>query len=261
MIQLVYDKNKYLMLPSSLADFTAQQFIHYAAVMNSNLSLQKAKILLLKILSGKSWFAYKRIPNDVKLAAMEHIDWIFEDNICPKQLLPKYRYLFGKTFYGPKSEFENICFAEFYYADIAYNNYKKEGEIQYLDQLCAILYRPAKSGYDFVLDKDGDCREQFNANTIAYYSTKTAKWPMAVKQAILMYYDSCKLQLIRDYPEIFSQTSSSDEDGDFFDVIRSLSGGKYGTFKEVEYLPLHNGLREIQCIILENERIKQQLKD
>jgi hypothetical protein len=256
MVEIIYDTRKSFTIAESIAELTGKQFVLLSGLIHSNLTVSKARLAALKILCNKGWFGFKRIPNDAKFKSLPYVDWVFEDWQNSVQALPLY-----KKMYGPKSELINLCLSEFHFTENAYSDYVSTKEIDFLNQLCAILYRPAKHGYDFKKDLEGDCRQPFNANAIAYYSTITAKWPMAVKQAILLFYDGCRSHLVKEYPEIFNAGSSSnDSDGDLFEMIRGLAGDKYGDFDKVEALPLHTALREIQCILAENARLEAQIK-
>ena len=67
----------------------------------ASVHLLAAGLALLKILSGKNWWSFCRIPADVKLKCIDHVQWLMKEWSPTHQLLPKYR-----NFYGSSDELE-----------------------------------------------------------------------------------------------------------------------------------------------------------
>jgi len=133
----------------------------------------------------------------------------------------------------------NAC--ERYYADLV-----KGDDEHALNCFVAILYRLPKKDYDKRLNSAGDIRRPFNPHEIGYYAAKISRWPVAIKTAILLWFDGCREQIHALY-DVFGKPSdtSTDEPG-MFEVIRALCGDKYGSFEQVEHLNVHVAMREIE---------------
>lgn len=256
MNKLIYDKKKYLILPENADELTGDQLIGIASILHGDYNKLQASLKALQILSNKKWFEFLRIPNDVKINCIEHISWIFEDWDLSKQLMVEY-----KGFYGPKSEFDNLTLAEFYFSELYYSNLLQENNTEALDNLVAVLYRKPKRFYNINKDIDGDIRIAFNANSIAYYANKIAKWPKPVKQAILIWYDGCRKKIASDNEEIFNGNGdNSDNEADMFGILRGIAGGKYGDFEKVEKMLLHTALLEMTMTIAEYKKLEAEFK-
>ncbi len=257
MKHLIYHKTKYLAIADRAEEITPRQYVQICAVLHSKMNMLSAGIAILKILSGKGWLAFKRIPADVKLNSLQHVQWLMEKWSPCIQLLPVYR-----KFYGPADELDNLTLSEFYFSELYFGDFAAGGEDadEALNNLVAVMYRVAKKGYDIKKNLDGDMRVPFNGNAVKYYSLVIDAWPKHVKQAVLLFYDGCRKNLAELYPEIFPKQSpgAADNDGDMFGLIRGLAGGKYGDFEKTEQLNLHTALRELQMIMAEEERIKAQ---
>jgi hypothetical protein len=118
-----------------------------------------------------------------------------------------------------------------------------------IDDLIAVLYRPAKNNYDRQRDPDGDIREPFNPNTCAYYTRQVKRWPAEVKIAIMTWYDGCR-EYLKEMYEVFdnSPTKKQAKDPGMFEVIRSLTGERYGSFDKVGKMNVHLAMREMELL-------------
>lgn len=244
------------MVASDISEVTGTAFIKLSGLMHAKMNKLKGSLKALQILSGLSIFAFWRLPAEVKMNALEHVQWVFDDWQLTGQPLPVY-----KNFYGPKAELDNVQLLEFYCSELFYSQHLA-GEDAALDKLIAVLYRKGKPFYNSQKDIDGDIRQPFNDNLVQYNSTIIKKWPAAVKQAILIFYEGCREKIAADNAKVFSGTGGGDTgsgDADLFAVLRGLSGGKYGNLKEVEKLNLHTALREMNILIEEQERMEAEL--
>jgi len=134
---------------------------------------------------------------DIKERLVQLSEWIYLKNTLTTQLIPKYSGLCG-----PKSDFDNLTLAEYHCTEIYYSMLVNDKKNEALDALIAVLYRKPKLFYNRKKDSDGDVRCQFNENEIEYWAGVVSEWPLAVKQAILLWYDGCRESLISIYPEV-----------------------------------------------------------
>ncbi len=187
------------------------------------------------------------------------IEWVFEQNTLTKQHLVSYRKM-----YGPADDFDNLTMGEWNACEIFYNGMVQhkdtesdmvnEGDEDALNKLVAVLYRLPKPKYDKVLNSDGDIRMPFNENEIDFYKKKIARWPAAVKMAIVLWYDGCREHLKEQY-DLFDNADSGDGEPGMFELIRGMCGKRYGNFKEVEKMNVHIVMRELEMMKKEAEEM------
>jgi len=261
MIRILYHhkgKEQAFTIPAAWDELSRKQLLKLAILLHSSSQAPAlhTQARILQLLTGKGRLAFIRIPAEVRFKALEHLSWM-ENNTLTRQLLPSY-----KGFYGPASDFDNIVLAEFHHAELAYYNYIKSGEPEHLNELIAVLYRRPKAGYNKKLNKEGDTRSAFNYAEAAYNKKKIATWSKAFKLAVLLWYDGCRQNIVKLYPAAFN--SAQDPSGTayfqgLYKMIRSLSGDKYGTFDQVEKLPLHTAFMEIICSLEEAAELQNKM--
>jgi hypothetical protein len=250
---IYYKKQKTIIVPENWEELTQRQFIKIADLLHSGIeddAIMYDKALF--ILCGKSLFNYLRIPLDMRERAQEHIQWVFsQEHLITKNLIPNFKGLFG-----PESNFDNLQLAEFHHSETAYHRFIFEKDEEQLNELVAILYREGKKNYDRQRNHDGDVRIEFSYNDITFHKHKVKRWPVAVKRAVLLWYDGCRQQLVKDYPEAFNSGEAAVvHDENYFEglygIIRSISGVKHGTFDRVERMTVPNAFLEIITSIKE----------
>jgi hypothetical protein len=269
MKQLIYHRKflwwylkRKLILPSSLEQLSAKQFIEVAAILFTGGDELKCQVKVLKILSGISSFRFVLLKPEVINRAIEHLNWVFQETNVTKQLIPCY-----KGYHGPISGFDNLRMKEFHMSEMFYRELVSENPDnanESLNNLVAVLYRLPKKGYDKKRDPDGDIRIDFNHNELPFYSKKIDKWPLKVKQAIFLWYDGCRQELIDNNPMVFKEPSVSDFESQFdtglYGVMRSLAGDKLGPVEKIESMYVHTAMLEIGMIKEEEKFIEQKMK-
>lgn len=254
MKELIYHKRKKktgsILLPENWDEITSKQYLQlvqlfHANILDPDVAVDKALYILL----NKNLFSYLILPLQVRQACYDHVLWVFEEKQITKQLLPKYKGL-----YGPESEFDDLTMVEFHHAEIEYAEAIKNNENsnEALNKLIAVLYRPMANGK----------RAPFTFELIEPSLKQIDRWPMNVKLAILIWYDGCR-QLLRElYPLAFE--GSSDSGDNYFSglylMMRSIAGNKYGTWKDVEQMSVHLAFMEIVASIEDEKRLEEQLK-
>lgn len=196
-------------------------------------------------------------------------DFFFTSLELKKNLLPvitPYRgvkALTGEKYYGPLN-FDNLVALEYSFADVYYVRFKKNPKnIKHLDTLIAILYRARKPNYNpDSPDTDGDPRERFNRITVDKRVELFAKLPVNVKYAILIWYESCRSQLPKKYPHVFTkETREKKKKGaTMIDILLELAGDKFGTVNETHYAPIELILMEMESLQIKAEEMNKKLK-
>jgi hypothetical protein len=279
MVELHYHSKTY-QLPENFNELTGEQLTKINALLIAGLPKPMLRLMVLRWLLNISQYQFFKLDADCKnrmlfYDKMEYeflnnheetetsIDWVFTENSLTEQLLPTFKAgLFLPTFYGPKKEFDNLRVNEFHVCEIAYADYVKEESTELLNTVVAVLYRPCKGDYNHELDSDGDARVTFNPNQLEYWKKVVNDWPIEVRLSIFQFYDGCREYIKHLYSDIFSKPSEKMEEVEagMYDIIRNLSGTKYGTFNEVENMLLHDVLKEIESSMKDAERQEQLLK-
>lgn len=230
----------------------------------------QALAVLLNLPKGK----FRALDAEVVYAQMLDFAAFIHTTNCDitNNLFPKIE-AGGKVYYGPSDGAENLKAAEFHFCEMAvqdfYAGYQTEpaSALPYLWKLLAILYRPAKEGYDFELNPDGDCRIPYNPNSEPYHIDWLQQHvDVSVAYATLLWYRACRAEWEKAYPAVFPQHSNGDEAPPvipgYFMLMRNIAErGTYGNFAAVEQMPALNMFTEFTCILEENERIKQQQQE
>ncbi|MBC6698088.1 hypothetical protein [Hymenobacter sp. BT190] len=130
-------------------------------------------------------------------------DFLLEASQLTKQLLPRLRPSWlGPVLHGPTDRLAKGDLGEWIEAEAAYHDYHKTKDVRHLNMLVAVLYRPKRTHKpDNPADDNGDVREVFNGNTLPARAELVARLPLAVRQAVLLFYDGCRRRIIRAYEE------------------------------------------------------------
>ncbi len=257
MVNLIYHKNRQLTIAENWDEVTTEQYIAIAKVLHAQIERSLASDRILKILSGKNLFSFLMLPLHVRMNAWDHVQWVIDDIKTTKQMLPVYKGL-----YGPESEFLNLRIVEFHHTEIAWQKWINE-DPDGLDELVAVLYREPKKHYDKTRNREGDIRIAFHHGDIEFHKQLVNKWPAEIKQAIAIWYDACRQQLVKDYEPAFAGSGSDDNyyQG-LYGMIRSIAGsGRYGPFEEVEEMYVHAAFLEIVACFYEEEKLKEMYPD
>ena len=122
--------------------------------------------------------------------ASDLLKWIFVENeeevifdFCTVQnLIPKFKKLIG-----PQSAGYDLRFGEYRKACWMYNAYTINHDMDSLDGLVGILYRPSTS-LRYRNTFNGDFREPFNEHLIGKYASRVKHWPEYIKWGIYLWF-------------------------------------------------------------------------
>lgn len=206
-----------LEFPESLMEFSKDHLLAFSALMidfnSKKITFDQFKVrLVYAFLNLKRTADFKKEEN---LAAIDNIISIgrlaeayFDDVLDQKtkntvksvkmqlflQKLPVLKV--GNTkFYGPNDALLNTVWGEFIAATNAFNDFSTTNEMEYLDQLIAILYRP-KGVLSWFRNRLGtfraDPRKKYNAELTDNYAKRLTRLPNDIKHAIYLYFASCQ---------------------------------------------------------------------
>lgn len=240
-------------VPTSWNELTREQLLEVHRAFERTEDPQATLFRLLKILTGMSWWRFVFTPSWILDEFTYLTHFLVSDTDFTKQLLPKYRGL-----YGPTDNFRNLVMCEFANTEYYYMEWDRQlkdkgtADEALLDNLVAILYRPAKKGYDLRRNPDGDPRVAFNENLCTWSAERKVKrWPTHVKMAIAAWYAGCREQLVKDNPAVFSGGGEEARYG-LLSVIRSVAEkGVHGDFDKVQAKPVYLIMVELNEMVHE----------
>jgi len=256
-------------MPSSWAEITRKDWLRIAHTLKNGSIYDPAILSALlkrknKPLSSKIW---DKIPTEGLYPLYEQLDWL-KDKYC---ISPPFEYIRirGKRYYLPAERLENIPVIEFAYVDMCmvmidfFERKKQYDKIdEWIDRMCAYLCRPIDKRIK-VKDPNifkGDRREKFNPNIIDRRVPMFSKIDARYKLGVLWFVIGCKRYIHNHYKKyifppthtedgqeiIGRQTSNKPEPQRWMNIIRKLSGGKFGDIENTRYANLYDVLNELR---------------
>lgn len=167
-----------------LPEFRIRVFYHLAGIR------RKQKHERKELLMSRQQCLIK-YDNITRAAAT--VDFVFQEQEgqlvfefdCVKNLLPKIK-IKRKTLYGPADALFNISFGEYRVAYDFYCRFVRDRQESDLNNLCAILYRPAKTG-----KWDDDIRVAFNPHECIRRANLFRKVPYELRMLIFSWFAAC----------------------------------------------------------------------
>ncbi len=144
--------------------------------------------------AGQTFYLFRRRRQFFYLSVEDYAFFLRKIDFCTgrseltKQLMPHIWALHRKL-YGPSSKIYNLTYNEWVHAESCFNRYLNDNKnVNHLNALCAVLYRPGNGIHPDSIEFSGDRREEFND----YVYLKRAQWfrwvPMWQKVAIFLFY-------------------------------------------------------------------------
>ncbi|SEM66474.1 hypothetical protein SAMN05192574_101390 [Mucilaginibacter gossypiicola] len=159
--------------------------------------------------------------------------------------------LFFKRYHGPADKLANLTAHEFFnVCEPLYWQFKQTGDNDTLNALCAVLYRPKRSGII-----DDDIREDVTDAGIAKRQQKFKRLSKAFKLAIAFNYEGCRNYVASTHSKAFEgNKGKSKKRGD---VTLSLAGGPLGDHASTKKTNLYTFLLHLVNLIEQEEEFKR----
>lgn len=256
-MKLIQLRKTFREVPEKWEEVTGTQLLRIMEVLYvRQYSAEQQVLRLLQVLTGMTDYQFFRC----KLEELEEYFYLVAfllQQPLTKQLLPQY-----EGFHGPQAGLANLVMDEFIFTEAYFNQWAAEKKDEAaLNQLAAVLYRPAKEGYDLEQDPDGDPRITFNENLCAWQSRNgVANWPKAAKLAIAEMYAGCRQQWVTDNPDVFEGGDSDGEENRYgmLALMRNVAkDGAYGDFESVGKKYVNLILMELNLMVQEARRIEK----
>lgn len=190
---------------------------------NQALYLAFWKTLLRENSMHSTHYALKEIPiADV----VPHVKFLFS-GIKRTTWLPALKVGMFKT-YAPGTRLNNISIAEFSLADAAFYMWRTQQDEQYLNLLCAVLYRPKA----WFKNNPTDKRVPFNKFAAELRSKRFKNINLQTKLAIVLCFEGCRNHLTDSRKHLFPKSEGNENHTyqGFQKIILAKSGGKFGDF-------------------------------
>ena len=196
-------------------------------VMYIKLQLHLIKQLLRRNNWFKVMYAIRQIPPS---EYTEYTRFLINGNNRTK--FPSSFKIKKIEFNGPAERLKNINIAEFSLADSLFYNWKKTANDQYLNLLCATLYRPSS-------DNDLDRRQPFNKIRVENQLPKITRLNQKKKLAIAYAYEGSRNHIVKTFtnifppppvvnPEFIEESSSQQNDEEAYVPFGKLINHKIG---------------------------------
>jgi hypothetical protein len=250
-----------LKVPAIWNELTREQLIEIIRIQLSYKAGHLQNLMLLKTLLNIKWGIVHNFSMVQRLQLYPVLQFLNRIGLT-RQLIPTLR-IKKQTLYAPLERFRNLTFAEFIYCDTLFSFYVKHNKGQYLDKLIACLYRRQRKDYHPTsAGFKGDIREEFNEHLIEHRAKLVEQLPYFEKYAILTWYRGCRQELEKVYDKVFTQENQQKaSDGDWGDVLLSLSGEKFGPLEQTAGQRVHTVFKEMQRKAKDHEAIERRNKN
>lgn len=169
---------------TDLLEFRISVFYHLAGIGRKQKHNRKESFMSEEQLLQK-------FDNIVRAATT--VDFVFQERDgqllfefdCVRNLIPEIQ-IQEQVFYGPSDVLFNISFGEYRVAYDYYGRFVRTQDEDALNGLCAVLYRPARSG-----EWDDDIREVFNPHVCAKRKELFNEVPYELRSVILAWFSAC----------------------------------------------------------------------
>lgn len=253
-----------VIFPENWDELTEKQFLFIAKNWNGwkqmiirNEDLLQVRSLLVIELCGVTGRKNRKklcdmlafVDENTNTNILSCVDFVFNKLNLTKNHLPKLKIGWFNWFYGPGDRLNDLSIEEFSFAYSAYINYNRTLDVDQLNNLVAILYRPAASLKD---KRNGETKQPFNYKLIEAYSQRMDWLSDAYKQGVLLFFMGCLEYFKKKYPEVFRRAEKNEVGGTgtFFDTVVDMSGGEFGPFKDTKSENMHVIMRAL------NKKIK-----
>ena len=241
-------------LPSKWEEITAD---HIRALAKARFLIEdldeKRQYLVLRFLDIKPW-VLSEIPLDDVETISTHINKLLGENTLAHWPLKSVFVGLHHQWIGPEIRGASMSFLEFIEADRYYTRFVSSRKMEWLDMLCAILYRPVGNASLTDPDFNGDMRIPMNAYECKKRALKCHRISAVDKYVILYQYEGFRNWIQASYPMTFSESGGKSKHG-MGGLVISLAGQKFGDDKAVEQKKLHVILTSIEMAREEAEKM------
>lgn len=195
---LFIDKNVYS-IAGNWDELEAAQTLQLVPLLQARkpaigIRLRALLILLKTKKSLRMQWKLRQVSDEDLFDMLRLTDFLWESRNFTTQKFP----IVGKL-HGPGDNFQYLNFVEYTKAEQHYLDFSKKADVAYLDKMIACLWRPASNK-----TAHGDKRERYDDDIIPQRLPAIAAWPLEQKLAVYLWFDSCRQELTKLFPKVFS---------------------------------------------------------
>lgn len=293
------DKKIIINFPSEIDEMTSPQFICYVDLVLQYISgsLNEAQFksrLLQKLLDIKMSFSYAIMNSEEKeqcdvevqrLADLMEcfIEEYHKDGKPVKAFKLKSVHNFVPIiagYHGPRDCFDNVTFCEYRTARGFFREFAEDGNEQSLNNLIAVLYRPAKPFWfirKYLRSCDGEIRVPFIAKSnpliLKKRAEKIGKLPYSLRYTVFLYFSGCEDFLKSGHPEVdgikldFSALYKSNQDDDnagnvgMIGLLYSLAEtGVFGSIEQTDNANIWDIMVRLYQVVMQMKALEAKTK-
>lgn len=238
--------------PSSWNEVDMDQLMTWQKICRKKLSgesaLRLATICFYRI-KPKLFF---RLNPAQQIQLIDTLTFLGESNSLTNWIVPDLKIWFRK-YSGPANRLTSSTVKEFRRLEIYYAIYQQKKDEKVLDMLIATLYREKGES-----DTDDDPRIALTGTGILNRAKRMSGLSQPLRKAILFNYSGCREFILKKYPTIFPPKSPSKNNGvpDIVGLMKTVAGGKFGSFSETVNTPLYLFLDHLADEIKAVEELK-----
>lgn len=251
--------------PADWNECTKEDLINISKTVRAGYSVIQSEIYLALKLFKIPIRLFSKLSAEDKFAIVSLCKFVENERILDKNLIPSFRFIFQKYF-GPSDEYDNIEGLEFAYTELCYTRYIETKQLQYLEDLCAILYRPRK-----YFNVKNDIRKDFFVRESNNRSKKFKSLPHHLKFSIFLNYEAWRNWLISEHPNIFPKIQIQEDSEDeptsgnntslWVKAYRMIAeSGVFGNYDQVCKQPLLVLFAQLEDKILEAKEDRSKYK-
>lgn len=245
--------------PASWKEMTREHLLQWASVMGSKLRVDAAKVQLASRMFGipKKQFAFIKESDTWPLS--EAVGFLLKKNMLSNWLIPAIWHRLFK-YYGPKNKLANLTIHEYKLCEHCYESYGATANIEYLDTLVAILYRPQR-----FFHIDDDIRVKLTNYGYVKRAKRFKKLHLGLKYAIYLNYEGCRNCLHQAYPDVFIKggkvvKNKKPQITPWPKIIESAANDIFGPLSTTETTNLHTFLSRLGTRIKDQRELDEKTR-
>jgi len=215
-------------LPSEWNELSRKQLLYVSKLFSARLTVVDFRVKALFVFLSLKRKSFKRIAPEDAFTLCESLVFLNKEVTLTNNLLPVIKADLRKYF-GPADAMVYCTFGEFTLACSALDVFQKTGEVKYLDELVAILYRPKKVFWSIrkYFTDNQDPRAKFMNRTLKKRARKMARVDHCVKYSIYLFFNGVLNSLPSLYPYVYQEKNEAgDQENAWASLIISLADGK-----------------------------------
>jgi|GEM_PF-6689743 len=243
--------------PSAWHELTAEQLIIWMKICAKNITKEQALMFVSAAFIGLPKREYFRLNAAQQIQLANEFRYLLGNRLY-SWIIDKIKVSPFRKFQGPSDHLSTSTIEEFNAAEGYYYMYSKTRDERFLDQLIACLYRPVSAGWIWSKNNGKDPRKIFSEVDVNRHARKMRSLDKHLRAAILFNYEGCRSFITARYATVFipGNGNAPEQLPDLRPLIKTVAGGKFGTYKDTEQTNLYVFLDHLKDEIEESNRKK-----